>query len=126
ITDRLNNLLRVIQRGRSVELHCLLCFTWKISLSVFYRDSCPRGWRLLYILTAYYRCSEVLKPYLLRFLQDMSRSPGLHFQGNSLICHLFLISMLFLRLILSTLFHPRISTCSVGLHVISNYYYYLF
>ncbi|XP_051789441.1 unconventional myosin-XV [Erpetoichthys calabaricus] len=49
-------------------------------------DSCPRGWRLLYILTAYYRCSEVLKPYLLRFLQDMSRSPGLHFQGISKAC----------------------------------------
>uniref|UniRef100_A0A8C4SJU9 MyTH4 domain-containing protein n=1 Tax=Erpetoichthys calabaricus TaxID=27687 RepID=A0A8C4SJU9_ERPCA len=86
-------------------------------------DSCPRGWRLLYILTAYYRCSEVLKPYLLRFLQDMSRSPGLHFQGNSLICHLFLISMLFLRLILSTLFHPRISTCSIALDVIEELCY---
>ncbi|KAG9343031.1 hypothetical protein JZ751_015249 [Albula glossodonta] len=41
------------------------------------RDSCQRGWRLLYILTAYYRCSEVLKPFLLKFLQDVCRSPGI-------------------------------------------------
>ncbi|XP_033907714.3 unconventional myosin-XV isoform X1 [Acipenser ruthenus] len=49
-------------------------------------DSCQRGWRILYILTAYYRCSEVLKPFLLRFLQDICRSPGLHFQGIAKAC----------------------------------------
>ncbi|XP_066545291.1 unconventional myosin-XV [Amia ocellicauda] len=49
-------------------------------------DSCQRGWRLLYILSAYYCCSEVLKPYLLRFLQDVCRSPGLHFQGIAKAC----------------------------------------
>uniref|UniRef100_W5MCF5 Myosin XVA n=1 Tax=Lepisosteus oculatus TaxID=7918 RepID=W5MCF5_LEPOC len=49
-------------------------------------DSCQRGWRLLYILTAYNRCSEVLKHYLLKFLQDVCRSPGLHFQGIAKAC----------------------------------------
>ncbi|XP_066433961.1 unconventional myosin-XV [Eleutherodactylus coqui] len=49
-------------------------------------DSCQRGWRLLYILTAYHRCSEVLKPYLFKFLQDTCRSPGLHFQGIAKAC----------------------------------------
>ncbi|XP_075422006.1 unconventional myosin-XV isoform X2 [Ascaphus truei] len=49
-------------------------------------DSCQRGWRLLYILTAYYKCSEVLKPYLFKFLQDTCRSPGLHFQGIAKAC----------------------------------------
>uniref|UniRef100_A0A3B3TDM0 Myosin XVA n=1 Tax=Paramormyrops kingsleyae TaxID=1676925 RepID=A0A3B3TDM0_9TELE len=44
------------------------------------KDSCQRGWRLLYILTAYYRCSEVLKPFLLKFLQDVGRTAGVHFQ----------------------------------------------
>uniref|UniRef100_A0A6I8N2R1 MyTH4 domain-containing protein n=1 Tax=Ornithorhynchus anatinus TaxID=9258 RepID=A0A6I8N2R1_ORNAN len=50
------------------------------------RDSCQRGWRLLYILTAYYKCSEVLKPHLCRFLLDVCRSPGLHFQGIAKAC----------------------------------------
>uniref|UniRef100_A0A8C9SPY2 Myosin XVA n=1 Tax=Scleropages formosus TaxID=113540 RepID=A0A8C9SPY2_SCLFO len=49
-------------------------------------DSCQRGWRLLYLLTAYYRCSEVLKPFLLRFLQDMGQSSGTHFQGIAKAC----------------------------------------
>ncbi|RXM32518.1 Unconventional myosin-XV [Acipenser ruthenus] len=49
-------------------------------------DSCQRGWRILYIVTAYYRCSEVLKPFLLRFLQDICRSPGLQFQGIAKAC----------------------------------------
>ncbi|XP_066530593.1 unconventional myosin-XV [Hoplias malabaricus] len=49
-------------------------------------DSCQRGWRLLYILTAYYRCSEVLKPYLLKYLQDVCESPGVHFQGIANAC----------------------------------------
>ncbi|XP_053328005.1 unconventional myosin-XV [Spea bombifrons] len=49
-------------------------------------DSCQRGWRLLYIMTAYYKCSDVLKPYLFKFFQDTCRSPGLHFQGIAKAC----------------------------------------
>ncbi|KAL1005264.1 hypothetical protein UPYG_G00056840 [Umbra pygmaea] len=49
-------------------------------------DSCQRGWRLLYILTAFHRCSEVLKPFLLKFLQDACRSPEAMFQGIGKAC----------------------------------------
>uniref|UniRef100_A0A8C9R7C9 MyTH4 domain-containing protein n=1 Tax=Scleropages formosus TaxID=113540 RepID=A0A8C9R7C9_SCLFO len=49
-------------------------------------DSCQRGWRLLYILTAYHRCSEVLKPYLLKFLHDICKGPGVLFQGIAKVC----------------------------------------
>ncbi|KAL8175330.1 UNVERIFIED_CONTAM: hypothetical protein K2H54_019756 [Gekko kuhli] len=49
-------------------------------------DSCQKGWRLLYILSAYYRCSEVLKPYLLWFLQDVCNNPTLYFQGIAKAC----------------------------------------
>ncbi|XP_043925992.1 unconventional myosin-XV [Protopterus annectens] len=49
-------------------------------------DSCQKGWRLLYILSSYYKCSEVLKPYLLRFLQEICRSPGIQFQGIAKAC----------------------------------------
>uniref|UniRef100_A0A8C3J967 Myosin XVA n=1 Tax=Calidris pygmaea TaxID=425635 RepID=A0A8C3J967_9CHAR len=50
------------------------------------RDSCQKGWRLLYILAAYYKCSEVLRPFLLAFLQDASRHPELPFQGIAKAC----------------------------------------
>uniref|UniRef100_A0A8C0Q080 Myosin XVA n=2 Tax=Canis lupus familiaris TaxID=9615 RepID=A0A8C0Q080_CANLF len=50
------------------------------------QDSCQRGWRLLYIVTAYHSCSEVLQPHFVRFLQDVSRTPGLPFQGIAKAC----------------------------------------
>ncbi|KAK1331743.1 LOW QUALITY PROTEIN: hypothetical protein QTO34_009718 [Cnephaeus nilssonii] len=50
------------------------------------QDSCQRGWRLLYIVTAYHSCSEVLRPPLVHFLQDVSQSPGLPFQGIAKAC----------------------------------------
>ncbi|XP_045840099.1 unconventional myosin-XV [Meles meles] len=49
-------------------------------------DSCQRGWRLLYIVAAYHSCSTVLQPHLVRFLQDVSRTPGLPFQGIAKAC----------------------------------------
>ncbi|TDH15756.1 hypothetical protein EPR50_G00013070 [Perca flavescens] len=49
-------------------------------------DSCQRGWRLLYILTAFHRCSEVLKPFLLKSLLQASRSAGAQYQGIAKAC----------------------------------------
>ncbi|XP_054246854.1 unconventional myosin-XV [Indicator indicator] len=49
-------------------------------------DSCQKGWRLLYILAAYYKCSEVLRPFLLTFLQNASSHPELPFQGIAKAC----------------------------------------
>ncbi|XP_045568610.1 unconventional myosin-XV-like [Salmo salar] len=49
-------------------------------------DSCQRGWRLLYILSAFHRCSEVLKPFLVKFLLDAVCSPGVHYQGIAKAC----------------------------------------
>ncbi|KAK2533653.1 hypothetical protein Q9233_004867 [Columba guinea] len=50
------------------------------------RDSCQKGWRLLYILAAYYKCSEVLRPFLLAFLQNVSSRPELPYQGIAKAC----------------------------------------
>ncbi|XP_076739676.1 unconventional myosin-XV [Maylandia zebra] len=49
-------------------------------------DSCQRGWRLMYILTSFHRCSDVMKPFLLTFLQDACASPGLQYQGIAKAC----------------------------------------
>uniref|UniRef100_A0AAY4CIH3 MyTH4 domain-containing protein n=1 Tax=Denticeps clupeoides TaxID=299321 RepID=A0AAY4CIH3_9TELE len=45
-----------------------------------------KGWRLLYILTAFYRCSAVLKPFLLKFLQDACKGASGIFQGIASAC----------------------------------------
>ncbi|XP_077940214.1 unconventional myosin-XV isoform X2 [Gasterosteus aculeatus] len=49
-------------------------------------DSCQRGWRLLYILAAFHRCSDVMKPFVLKFLQDACDSPGMQYQGVAKAC----------------------------------------
>uniref|UniRef100_A0A3Q4A9S9 MyTH4 domain-containing protein n=1 Tax=Mola mola TaxID=94237 RepID=A0A3Q4A9S9_MOLML len=49
-------------------------------------DSCQRGWRLFYILTAFNRCSDVMRPFLLKFLQDACASPTLQYQGIAKAC----------------------------------------
>ncbi|XP_068509540.1 unconventional myosin-XV isoform X3 [Syngnathus scovelli] len=49
-------------------------------------DSCQRGWRLLYILTAFHRCSLVMKPFLFSFLHNASVSIGLQYQGIAKAC----------------------------------------
>lgn len=58
---------------------------WGSAQPLSCRDSCQKGWRLLYILTAYYKCSEVLRPFLLAFLQNASLRPELPFQGKGCI-----------------------------------------
>uniref|UniRef100_A0A663NA65 MyTH4 domain-containing protein n=1 Tax=Athene cunicularia TaxID=194338 RepID=A0A663NA65_ATHCN len=60
--------------------------THRISLAPLGRDSCQKGWRLLYILAAYYKCSEVLRPFVLAFLQGASSHPDLPFQGIAKAC----------------------------------------
>ncbi|XP_066496960.1 unconventional myosin-XV [Tiliqua scincoides] len=112
-------------------------------------DSCQKGWRLLYILSAYYRCSEVLKPYLLQFFQETCGNPGVHFQGIAKACeqnlqktlqfggrcefpgHMELKAMVAGRSSKRQLFllpggierHLKIKTCSVALDVIEELCY---
>ncbi len=33
------------------------------------RDSCQRGWRLFSIVAAYFACSDLLKPHLVKYLE---------------------------------------------------------
>lgn len=65
----------------AVHREALICSC----VCVWCRDSCQRGWRLLYILTAFHRCSDVMKPFLLKFLQDACASPGVQYQGMETI-----------------------------------------
>ncbi|CAJ1054060.1 unconventional myosin-XV [Xyrichtys novacula] len=112
-------------------------------------DSCQRGWRLLYILTAFHRCSEVLKPFLIKYLQQASRSAGAQYQGIAKACEqnlkktfqysgrmvspnsMELKAMMAGRSSKRQLFlfpggierHAKIKTCSVALEVIEELCY---
>ncbi|XP_077460372.1 unconventional myosin-XV [Stigmatopora argus] len=112
-------------------------------------DSCQRGWRLLYILTAFSRCSEVFKPFLLKYLIQASFSTGVQYQGISKACehnlkktfqyggravppnNMELKAMMAGRSSKRQLFlfpgglerHVKIKTCSVSLEVIEELCY---
>ena len=45
-------------------------------------DSCARGWRLMMICTAYHGCSDLLRPYLFRFLQVTASDTKREFHGE--------------------------------------------
>ena len=46
-------------------------------------DSCQRGWRLFSIIAAYFTCSDVLKPYLLKYLETNAYDKRRAFHGKT-------------------------------------------
>jgi hypothetical protein len=48
-------------------------------------DSCQRSWRLFSITTAYFSCSEVLKPYLFKYLETAAYDKRRAYHGINLI-----------------------------------------
>ena len=49
-------------------------------------DSPIKGWRLFSILTAYFDCSAVLKPYLLKYLSDAAGDLRRAYHGTASVC----------------------------------------
>ena len=57
-----------------------LCFS--NTSCIYFSDSRAKGWRLFIILSAYLQCSDVLRPYLVRYLQTISNDPKREFHGK--------------------------------------------
>jgi len=57
------------------------------------RDSLSRGWRLLMICTAYFDCSQWLKPYLMKYLK-LANNPKRDIQGAAAVSEQNLIRSL--------------------------------
>merc|ERR1719438_352868 len=49
-------------------------------------DSCQKGWRLFSIIAAYFNCSEVLKPYLFKYLETSAYDKRRAYHGTALVC----------------------------------------
>lgn len=66
----------------SLALHCLIwVFANIIFVFYLFRDSLSRGWRLIMICTAYFDCSQWMKPYLLKYL-SLANNPKRDIQGT--------------------------------------------
>merc|ERR1719429_997938 len=49
-------------------------------------DSCQKGWRLFSIIAAYFNCSEVLRPYLFKYLETSAYDKRRAYHGTALVC----------------------------------------
>ena len=57
-------------------------------------DSCLKGWRLMAILCAYYKSSDLLKPYLFKYLENNATDSKRPY--NSLLHFLFFLEFFYL------------------------------
>ncbi|XP_049851037.1 unconventional myosin-XV isoform X4 [Schistocerca gregaria] len=49
-------------------------------------DSCQRGWRLFSIVAAYFVCSDVLRPYLFKYLETAAYDKRRAYHGTATVC----------------------------------------
>ncbi|XP_074649564.1 unconventional myosin-XV-like [Tubulanus polymorphus] len=66
------------------EVYCQLCKQSTNNRSKK-AESGMKGWRLFGVLTAYFDCSEILRPYLIQFLQTASHDSKREYHGLSAI-----------------------------------------
>ncbi|XP_069785409.1 unconventional myosin-XVB isoform X2 [Narcine bancroftii] len=50
------------------------------------KESCTRGWQILYFFLGYYPCTINLGPYVTSYLQDISKNPNHSFQEVATSC----------------------------------------
>ena len=51
----------------------------------WFQDSCQRGWRLFSIIAAQFTCSDLLKPYLFKFLENAAYDKRRAYHGTALV-----------------------------------------
>ncbi|VDM92703.1 unnamed protein product [Litomosoides sigmodontis] len=98
-TDCIYELLMICHQYHSLrdEVYCQIirqttnnrssnCFGNEFIRIIVRTSTSIRGWRLFSILTAYFDCSPVLKPYLLKYLTDMASDPRRAYHGTAFIC----------------------------------------
>ncbi|XP_043940884.1 myosin XVB isoform X2 [Protopterus annectens] len=49
-------------------------------------ESCIRGWRILNLLTGYFPCSNTLRPYVTKYLQEAGFEPGNSYREIAKLC----------------------------------------
>ncbi|OQV25063.1 Unconventional myosin-XV [Hypsibius exemplaris] len=49
-------------------------------------ESCQRGWRFFSIVAAYFDCTEVLRPYIFKYLETAAYDKRRPYHGTALVC----------------------------------------
>ncbi|XP_040563865.1 unconventional myosin-XV [Lepeophtheirus salmonis] len=85
--DCVNTLLMYCHRLESIrdEVYCQIMKQTTNNKSIS-KDSCQKGWRLFTIVAAYFSCTEVLKPYLFKYLESAAYDKRRAYHGTALVC----------------------------------------
>ncbi|QQP53116.1 Myosin 15, partial [Caligus rogercresseyi] len=85
--DCVNTLLMYCHRLESIrdEVYCQIMKQTTNNKS-HRKDSCQKGWRLFTIVAAYFSCTEVLKPFLFKYLETSAYDKRRAYHGTALVC----------------------------------------
>ncbi|GFO23509.1 myosin-xv [Plakobranchus ocellatus] len=67
------------------EVFCQLCKQTTNNRSMFHKSKI-RGWRLFAIVAAYFDCSDVLRPYLFKYLETTATDVGRTYNNAAALC----------------------------------------
>jgi myosin-15 len=67
-------------------LKVFLIFIERLTLNLAISDSCQRGWRLFSIIAAYFDCSEMLRPYLFKYLETAAYDKRRAYHATADVC----------------------------------------
>lgn len=71
------------------NIMCSMSMSTLCALSMS-RNSCLRGWRLFALLCCWFTCSDILKPFLLTYLQQNAADPSRTYHNAASTCLLAL------------------------------------
>ena len=70
----------------SIKHKLKTCVNDFVFISYIFQDSCQRGWRLFSIIAAQFTSSELLKPYLFKYLETSAYDKRRAYHGTALVC----------------------------------------
>ncbi|CAB4070030.1 unnamed protein product [Lepeophtheirus salmonis] len=85
--DCVNTILMYCHKLESIrdEVYCQIMKQTTNNKSMS-KDSCQKGWRLFTIIAAYFSCSEILRPYLFKYLESAAYDKRRAYHGTALVC----------------------------------------
>eukprot|EP00095_Tigriopus_kingsejongensis_P010710 maker-scaffold179_size282488-snap-gene-1.20 protein:Tk10710 transcript:maker-scaffold179_size282488-snap-gene-1.20-mRNA-1 annotation:"hypothetical protein SINV_03291" len=85
--DCVNTILMYCHKFESIrdEVYCQIMKQTTNNKSPV-KDSCQKGWRLFSIIAAYFNCSDLLQPFLFKYLETAAYDKRRAYHGTALVC----------------------------------------